>query len=433
MNGSPVPRLTSSHRYFDHDRRLFPAGTKTTMAVPALIHSLKELAMRAYSPLTATSLCQPSRETSTATFFAVTCFAVFYFSVFWPATSFGQITLQTTEGKGIEIRLANLISSSTEPAESQVVRDPESGTISAVAQGRFLYEPQARFVGFDSAIFQVATGPGSASLVEAKIRVLPKALPTAGTFTAGGYGAFGLYHQQKRYFQLCDAWESIEMVMKCRSLPVIEASKGWLPVYGDWDGDGWQSPSLFDPTTATLHQLAEDAEGTHLRIQQSVRFPGKEWTWPVAGDWQNTGIHSLLLIDDNGVISQIDPFAISDRGTTWQNSIPVPSNNDFPWPTARPNADQGPDALAVVHFSHGNVYWTTGGATNLTQGSQDIGYQSGRLIPIHGAPAVLYGLADLYLLETRWINGQRVYLIDHWTHGHPSTLPLKFPHEPPGI
>jgi hypothetical protein len=72
---------------------------------------------------------------------------------------------------------------------------------------------------------------------------------------------------------------------------------GWIPLTGDWDGNGTFTPAVFDPTTATFF----------LRNSNSAGFPdagiipygAPGWT-PVAGDWDGDGTTTIGVVDPTG-------------------------------------------------------------------------------------------------------------------------------------
>ena len=81
---------------------------------------------------------------------------------------------------------------------------------------------------------------------------------------------------------------------------------GWLPVAGDWDGDGDTTIGLYDPTTATFH----------LRNTNSVGYADASFVFgtansgfkPVAGDWDGTGGDSVGLYDSISSVFYLKNF-----------------------------------------------------------------------------------------------------------------------------
>jgi uncharacterized delta-60 repeat protein len=69
---------------------------------------------------------------------------------------------------------------------------------------------------------------------------------------------------------------------------------GWLPVVGDWDGDGSFTAGVVDPATATWYLRNENSSGAPDAGQFQYGLPG--WI-PVAGDWSHTGHSGIGMLD----------------------------------------------------------------------------------------------------------------------------------------
>jgi hypothetical protein len=74
-----------------------------------------------------------------------------------------------------------------------------------------------------------------------------------------------------------------------------DAAKKWLPVRGDWNGDGMDSQGLYDPTTSSffLKDVCEpgDADYAFGFGNPAVRM------LPIVGDWNNDRIDTIGLYD----------------------------------------------------------------------------------------------------------------------------------------
>jgi len=74
--------------------------------------------------------------------------------------------------------------------------------------------------------------------------------------------------------------------------------ENWLPVAGDWDGNGADSVGLYDPDNQVFH-LNNSIDGTldgYFAIVASQT--GLNATWqPIAGDWNNDGVDTVGLRD----------------------------------------------------------------------------------------------------------------------------------------
>ena len=77
------------------------------------------------------------------------------------------------------------------------------------------------------------------------------------------------------------------------AFPYGPAEAGWIPVAGDWDGNGTDTVGLYNPATSTFYlrntNLVAGPERPGL-CRRGVHFgaAGAGWT-PVAGDWNGDG------------------------------------------------------------------------------------------------------------------------------------------------
>jgi PAS domain-containing protein len=71
---------------------------------------------------------------------------------------------------------------------------------------------------------------------------------------------------------------------------------GGLPLVGDWDGDGIETPGVFDPSTTTFHLVDgnSDTPGPVSTFSWGVNLNG--WL-PMAGDWDGDGDDTVGLFD----------------------------------------------------------------------------------------------------------------------------------------
>jgi V8-like Glu-specific endopeptidase len=76
--------------------------------------------------------------------------------------------------------------------------------------------------------------------------------------------------------------------------PFTYGSGNWVPVVGDWDGNGTASIGMFDPTTATWYLKNTDTGGAPDIVPFQYGGPG--WL-PVVGDWNGDGITSIGVVD----------------------------------------------------------------------------------------------------------------------------------------
>jgi uncharacterized delta-60 repeat protein len=79
--------------------------------------------------------------------------------------------------------------------------------------------------------------------------------------------------------------------------PFAYGGTGWIPVVGDWDGDGTTTIGVFDPATATWYLKNSNGPGA----PDIAPFPygGAGWT-PVVGDWDGDGKTTVGVVDPQG-------------------------------------------------------------------------------------------------------------------------------------
>lgn len=121
-------------------------------------------------------------------------------------------------------------------------------------------------------------------------------MPLAGDWDGDGVTTIGLYDPNTARFRLWnsnDPWTSnvLDFSFNVR-LP------GWIPIAGDWDGDGTDTIGLFDPYTAHFYlkfsNNSDPADVYHFGF--NVRLVG--W-FPVVGDWDGDGIDTIGVYDPN--------------------------------------------------------------------------------------------------------------------------------------
>jgi hypothetical protein len=69
---------------------------------------------------------------------------------------------------------------------------------------------------------------------------------------------------------------------------------GWVPVVGDWDGNGTTTVGVFDPATATWYLRNENSAGAPDAGRFQFGAPG--WV-PVVGDWTGSGKTGIGVFD----------------------------------------------------------------------------------------------------------------------------------------
>ncbi len=102
----------------------------------------------------------------------------------------------------------------------------------------------------------------------------------------------GLYDPQTSRFQLKQANTANARVESFRFGPLRST---WLPVAGDWNGDGSTTIGLYDPATG-IFRLENNLRGGAADMILQVASPNRR-ALPVAGDWDGDGRDTVGLYD----------------------------------------------------------------------------------------------------------------------------------------
>jgi cyclophilin family peptidyl-prolyl cis-trans isomerase len=73
------------------------------------------------------------------------------------------------------------------------------------------------------------------------------------------------------------------------------ASAGWIPVVGDWDGNGTDTLGLYNPATSTFY--LKNTNSTGMADVTFVYGPANSGWTPIAGDWNGDGTDTIGLYD----------------------------------------------------------------------------------------------------------------------------------------
>jgi exo-beta-1,3-glucanase (GH17 family) len=78
------------------------------------------------------------------------------------------------------------------------------------------------------------------------------------------------------------------------------AGQGWIPIVGDWDGNGTDTIGLYNPANGTFYLRNSNSIG-FADITFSYGPPGQNWI-PLTGDWNGDGVDTVGLYNPaNGV------------------------------------------------------------------------------------------------------------------------------------
>lgn len=119
-------------------------------------------------------------------------------------------------------------------------------------------------------------------------------LPVVGDWDGNGTDTIGLYHQPTGTFFLknSDTAGAADLTF---SYGV--GGSGWLPLTGDWDGDGIDTVGVYDPNTAFFFLKNSNAAGP---ADSAFQYGpgGVDWL-PMVGDWDGNGLDTVGLYNPN--------------------------------------------------------------------------------------------------------------------------------------
>jgi hypothetical protein len=117
-------------------------------------------------------------------------------------------------------------------------------------------------------------------------------IPLTGDWDGDGDDTIGIYNPDVSRFMLRDNNSGGWPDYGYRYGP---AGEGWLPVVGDWDGDGDATPGVYDPTRG-LFLLANSHFPSSYDIRMFFGPSDAGWT-PLVGDWNGDGDDTLGVYD----------------------------------------------------------------------------------------------------------------------------------------
>lgn len=140
----------------------------------------------------------------------------------------------------------------------------------------------------------------------------------AGDWDGNGRTTVGLYYPSAATFFLKDDNDGTNTALQVQyGLPRRDGFLDWIPVAGDWDGDGLDTIGAYDPNTATfyLRNSNERRDESDLGIAD-VTFqygvPGVSGVIPITGDWNGDGVDTVGLYNPNPTEADGGNFHLSD-------------------------------------------------------------------------------------------------------------------------
>ena len=123
-------------------------------------------------------------------------------------------------------------------------------------------------------------------------------LPIAGDWNGDGVDTVGLYDPTTSTFYLWNSIPSKGLNNPSTADAIFTfgtAETGWLPVVGDWNGDGKDTIGLYDPATSTFYLRNTNNSG-NADVTFVYGAAGAGWL-PIAGDWDGNRRDTLGLYD----------------------------------------------------------------------------------------------------------------------------------------
>jgi hypothetical protein len=119
-------------------------------------------------------------------------------------------------------------------------------------------------------------------------------VPLSGDWDGNGTDTVGLYDPSTSTWYLNNSTVgSLSSVTSFRTPPVPSS---WIPITGDWNGDGRDSIGLYDPFNSKWYLNNRiDGSTSDLYVVQTPRVPSS-WR-PITGDWDGNGVDTIGLYD----------------------------------------------------------------------------------------------------------------------------------------
>jgi len=164
------------------------------------------------------------------------------------------------------------------------IAGPSHGTLSLRADGSFDYTPNPGFVGTDAFYYRAKTPAESSNTAKVTIHVAETAPAEAASV--------GLYVSVDGAFFLKDRLGS---GIADHVFGFGPGGAGWLPIVGDWDGDGIDTTGVYAPASSVFY-LKNSFGGGASDTAFGFGPAGLGWT-PIVGDWNGDGIDTVGLYD----------------------------------------------------------------------------------------------------------------------------------------
>lgn len=120
------------------------------------------------------------------------------------------------------------------------------------------------------------------------------AISMSGDWDGDGYAGVGLYFDAEGRFELYEG-DDTGVASIPRTFRYGPLGRGWLPVSGDWNGDGRDGIGLYDPVRGVFHLRDRARAGP---ADRSFRYgPKRARLRPMVGDWNADGRDGIGVYD----------------------------------------------------------------------------------------------------------------------------------------
>jgi glucose/arabinose dehydrogenase len=246
----------------------------------------------------------------------------------------GVVWAASRQGDGFQVRTisgtAAQLSTFGEDAQGELYAATLSGRLLRLT-GQGSNGGKAETVGLfipQSSLFQLkAANTASASIQTVRFGQANAGwLPLAGDWNGDGKTTIGLYDPETGIFRLKNTSQGRRADVILR---VDAPSPDALPIAGDWDGDGDDTVGLYDPATSEF-LLKNSLSGSGFDVTGTFPdVPGSDLI-AIAGDWNGDGVDTVGLFDPRESIFYLEngtpaaqPDVVLQFGPRGRNSLPV--------------------------------------------------------------------------------------------------------------
>ena len=204
-------------------------------------------------------------------------------------------------------------------------------------------------------------------------------LPVIGDWDGDGVKTIGLYNPTNAAFYLKNSnTTGFADVVIAFGVP----GNSWIPIAGDWNGDGYDTVGLYDPTTSMFYLRNSRSSGI-AEVAFVYGTAGSNWK-PVVGDWDGNKTDTVGLYGPNQHFSlrnsntagtaEID-FVFASNAGTGSNTLPVAGD----W------NGSGRDRVGVYSTTANEFKLKDANTTDAAITDLFFGYSSSSLSPLMGA------------------------------------------------